>query len=114
MLSGIAAEMQQLVGNGTQLQRDVVLLVLFDKMRVLEQRISMSNALGIQQKRIIEIAVLGVVGTAGIEQGFSRVEHEWDFHAHLTAGLREGEQEVGVVGDVVWSVFCAYEIEAAD
>ena len=53
MLSDITTEMQQLIRNRTKLQTYVLLLVLFDKQRMFQQGVPVSDPFTVQQQRVV-------------------------------------------------------------
>ena len=89
MLSNIAAQVQQLIGDRTKLQADLLLLILLDELWMLQYRVAMSNAFRIQEQSVIEVAVLGVVGTTSVQQRLAGMKHERYAQASFFTGLLE-------------------------
>lgn len=105
MFFDVAAQMQQLVARRTQLDADLVLAELLHQDRVFEQREAVTDTLRVQQHRVVQVRVCGILGAAGVEQCLAGVEHEWNLDAERAALLDHGEKLVAVEPDVIRTVF---------
>jgi len=81
---------------------------------MLQQAESVPDALGIEEDRIIQVAVVRVFGAPEIKQRFAGMKHEGDFDLQVFACLDHGEKLITVVADVVCPVFCADKIESCE
>lgn len=84
MLFDVSAEVKQLVRDGTELNADAGPWLAWSAPEFLQQvwmfhqSKSMSDALRLQQRCVIEIRILGIIRPAPVKESFARVKQERD------------------------------------
>jgi len=80
MLLDVPAEVEQFVGDGTQLDADARLIVVFfeffDKLWMLHECEAMADTLRPQGYGIVEVRFCGIMRAARIEQCLASMKHE--------------------------------------
>lgn len=86
-------------------------------MRMFHQRKAMANSLGTKQSSVVQVRILGVAGTACIQQSLASMEQERDLerfsidHCILT-GFLECEKFFSVIANVIRPIFRTDKIES--
>lgn len=100
--------MQDLIGNGANLQRNAALATQLHEQWVLWQRVAVANALGVKHDGIVEVVVRWSLAL----ERLPRVEDEGDIQIEGGAGGSELQKFGDVVSDWVAAAFAADHIES--
>lgn len=116
MLLYIPTEMQEFIGNGTQLDADSGTCICFPKfleqVRVLHEGEAVADALRVEGDCVVEIGFCGVVRATCVKERFAGVEHKGDFQIQCFACFLKGNELGSVKVNMVGAVFGADEIES--
>lgn len=105
-----AAQAKYLVGYGTRLDEDLLLLDHVDEEGVLVEGESMADAAGAEEDSVEEV----LVDRVAVAEGLACVEEEGDVDTGFGALFTEVEQEGGEIGERAAEVFLSDEVVACD